>query len=117
MHSLMSCIKRSVHEQHRFTALEDCFSTWDGNIDLDVITQGLHDRYTAIGQPLEGIRFRRTSLKVVEADLLKDGEVKTVKWDYSLGMLSWKSPDFTDVLSPKEQTTLQLWLKDNYYEH
>lgn len=117
MQTITSRFRESVKEQARVIALENCFTTWDGNVDLDVIIQGLHDRFKAIGRPLEGIRFRRTSLHVVEADFLENGKVSTYKWTYHLGILDWESPDFAGILTPEEQVTMQLWLKDNYYEH
>lgn len=52
----------SVKEQQRVIALENCFQTWDGNVDIDVILQGLHDRFAAINKPLSGICIERSGL-------------------------------------------------------
>ena len=67
--SLTATVLASITEQNRVIALENCFHSWDGEIDDEVILQGIHDRYIAMGKPLEGIQVRRHSLyKVTISD-------------------------------------------------
>lgn len=76
--SLVTTILSSVYEQNRVIALENCFSSWDGEIDNDVIIQGIHDRYIAMGKPLEGLCIRRHSLYKVTVSDTKGRDLFTV---------------------------------------
>lgn len=66
MVNLVSVLRAQVIEQNRVTALQDCFATWDGGLDAEVILQGVHDRLAAMGKPSEGLRFERVSLTEIE---------------------------------------------------
>ncbi len=62
---LAKVIVNSIESQKTVIALENCLKSWDDCIDNDTITQGIFDRYSAIGQPLKGLRVLRDSLKVI----------------------------------------------------
>lgn len=65
MNSLVSVLNRTVVEQDREVALKNCFATWDGQIDRDVILQGIMERLTRMGKGdlvKDGIRLTRSNL-------------------------------------------------------
>lgn len=111
--SLAQHILQSVEEQARRTALIDCFETWDGGTDLDVIIQGLHDRLTAIGSPVDKLYVERTGLNTLsihseDMTLCNIHSFKTLD-DYHV---MWYIPN---PLSSAEERHMAKWLSENFY--
>jgi len=63
---LNKVIKTIITDEDRTRALRYCFYTGDGEMNQEVIEQGILERYRAIGKPLEGILIQRTGLNTVE---------------------------------------------------
>lgn len=63
---VVNAIKAEIKDTDLIVALCDCFYTWDGDVNLDVITQGIIDRYKVMGMQLRGIAYERKGLDVVE---------------------------------------------------
>lgn len=64
--NIANVILDSVVEQDRVVALENCFHTWDGKIDADVMVGGIADRIKAMGDTVESITVNRKDLNKVE---------------------------------------------------
>lgn len=114
---LARAVVNTMAEQDRVIALENCFHTWDGNVDLEVIEQGIMERYAAMGrnEPL-GIRFERDGLNMVKGYLanMETGEVTHIFTTYSS-----VSPWFRDekFFTHKERHMVSEWLGKNFYHH
>lgn len=71
MNSLVSVLNRAVVEQDRVVALKNCFATWDGQIDREVILQGIMERLTRMGKGdlvKGGLRLTRSNLDRVTVE-------------------------------------------------
>lgn len=65
MQNLIKAINSSVREEKSIVALQNCFHTWDGNMNADVLIGGIADRLTAMGQEAPAMRLRRVNLTEV----------------------------------------------------
>lgn len=112
--SLTATVLASITEQNRITALENCFHSWDGEIDDDVILQGIHDRYIAMGKPLEGIQVRRHSLHKVCVSDTKGRDLLTVL-DYPDVQTHSVHALHKDLFHTEELKVLGKYLVDNVH--
>lgn len=80
MHTLYTAINESIKEQHAITAVENCFHTWDGNIDQEVIEQGMISRLRACGIANPGVKLSRDGVFNTRIMLVNLDDGKTI-WD------------------------------------
>lgn len=111
--NMIQHVMNAVSEQARRTALVDCFETWDGSTDLEVIIQGLHDRLTALGQPVDGLYVERTGLTTISIH----SEEQTLCDIHAFGTVGeyhvvWY---IINPLSVSEETHMAKWLSNNFY--
>lgn len=111
--NLTSHVIEGMKEQARQTALFDCFKSWDGDTDLEVILQGLHDRFKAIGKEVKELSVKRSSLSKVHL-YADDVEICTI-----LGFNDGKVPKtfwlIDKPVSYAEDNHMATWLSENFY--
>lgn len=106
-------VSDSMTDQDKIIALENCFYTWDGQCDKDVITQGIFDRYKALNKPLVGISVERRTLNNVVICAIIEGE------DTPVELLNFRRTGISlhdlDFFHQEELKFMEKWLFENFY--
>lgn len=106
-------IKDGVENQDKIIALENCFYTWDGQCDKDVIVQGIFDRYKALNKPLVSISVERRTLNNVVICAIIEGE------DTPVELLNFRRTGISqrdlDFFHQEELKFMEKWLFENFY--
>lgn len=124
--TIVNSIIASKKQQDTVWALENCFKTWDGDMDIDVIVSGIADRLTAMGLEPREVGFKRVNLKTVEVyidgnrtmivskDNLVDvpGEGTYVEGEYRY---CFHTAIYNNYFNDTEKETMAKWLLNNFY--
>lgn len=106
-------VNQNVQDQDKHIALVNCFYTWDGQCDKDVITQGIFDRYKALNKPLVGISVERRTLNNVVICAIIEGE------DTPVELLNFRRTGISlhdlDFFHQEELKFMEKWLFENFY--
>lgn len=115
MTTLMTAIKTSIAQQDTDVALVNCFQTWDNGIDLDVITGGICDRMSAMGHPVEGVHYSRTSLDNIEVFIGEEKAFDISRYQAlrSLEVLTYNG--FKKFFRQEEIDAMGEYLMNNFY--
>lgn len=110
---VVNAIKAEIKDTDLIVALCDCFYTWDGDVNLDVITQGILARYRAMGINLHYISYRRKGLQRVEVYTQSDYGVEKLIMTAKKGV----SPFMVDseYFHEEERKVLNEFLINNFY--
>lgn len=125
MSQLVNKILSTVDEQKKEIALNNCFTSWDGDIDIDVIAGGINDRLTAMDIEVSTIAFERKVLDTVS--VLVDG-VEVIIISRSKMYLSsvvgytfkegethyqWMTVKYDGLFNDGEKELMSVWLLEN----
>ena len=111
-YEVLKHLKSVVSETERIIAKEDCFYSWDGEIDLEVIVSGLECRCRALG--LEPT-FRITTLPYKGIHLVVGGYT-AIFHEEEVDNVIANTLAIKGILSKDENQRLKDWLIKNYYE-
>ena len=125
MSQLVKKILSTVDEQKKEIALNNCFTSWDGDIDIDVIAGGISDRLQAMGMEVGTISFERKVLNTVS--ILVDGDVAivisrstmylstVVGYTFKEGetYYQWMTVGYEGLFNDGEKELMSVWLLDN----
>lgn len=133
MNTLVNHLNAQVVEQDRHVALVDCFKTWDEELNLEVILQGIMDRYNAIGMQFvvkHGLKVIRPELNEVKI-LARYGSLITItrfrhlkKTDAAyqyhddenvVGVYIARNEN-NEIFHDHEMETMAKWLLANFHE-
>ena len=116
--TITSMITNNALSQHKQVALVNCFYTWDGQCDEDVITQGILDRYAAMGAPLIGVKLVRKNLyNVVVLGIFESHEdCPKILFDFSVKPYTCADHISDNLFFHTEEINfLKTWLMENFY--
>ncbi|UYE93538.1 hypothetical protein [Shewanella phage FishSpeaker] len=116
--TMTSMIANNALTQQKQIALVNCFYTWDGQCDEDVITQGILDRYAAMEAPLIGVKLVRKNLyNVVVLGIFESHEdCPKILFDFSVKPYICADHISDNLFFHTEEINfLKTWLMENFY--